>query len=274
VGVETQEKPKSMFCEVDRAHLVDEDTNKFRNHISSSYPAYMHKHGIEKLEESVDEIASALDEKRADPRAVEFYRRKLSREKTRLDDIREQTPKFDNSEMAHIKNSFENLEKEVASALYTEKDMETGKGIDPAEEARRMTNPVIPIDKWLAESCNVKVRGGKCSRSEAEKVLKIANWHLTGGDKTYLVENLRIKRGGSAAKSSSVTVDVDLKEMERYRKLEEKIEMLEDKLKVEEWECKEDGCKVVLTKDSERIHKAMHTRERNKDKKKQLVGKE
>ena len=136
------------------------------------------------------------------------------------------------------------MEKEVRPALFTEVDMETGKGVDVAEEARRMSlEPTISIDKWLAESCNVRVQNGKCTRSEAEKVLKIANWHLTGGDKTYLIENLRRKQGGNAAKPNAISMsDIPREKYDAvfgnklpgYESLEKKIADLEARLSEKE----------------------------------------
>ena len=280
MATETVEAPvKSMFCEVDRAHLVDPDTEVFRNHIASSYPAYMNKHAIEEMEQQVDTIVDTLGDGRAHPSAIEFYKRKVSRERKRLDDIKRQTPKFTGSEMTHIKSAFINLESQVRPALFTEVDMETGKGVDVAEEARRMSlEPTIPIDKWLAESCNVTVTEGKCTRSEAEKALIIANWHLTGGDKTYLIDNLRRKQGGSQAKSSQVQVDVDLKSMPEqpmdigaFSRLEAKLKALEIKLEEKavavkeypEWKCEEEGCDFVGTTKNKGIHKALHVRKAN-----------
>jgi len=289
VATETVEAPpKSMFCEVDRAHLVDPDTGSYRNHIASSYPAYMNKHAIEEMEQEADTMVDSLGDGRVDPSAIEFYKRKVTKQRKRLDDIKQQTPKFTGSEMTHIKDSFIDLENQVRPALFTEKDMETGKGVDVAEEARRMSlEPTIPIDKWLAESCNVTVTEGKCTRSEAEKALIIANWHLTGGDKTYLIDNLRRKQGGSQAKPDSVSmssIPAERYDMafggEAFSRLEAKLKALETRLEEKtkpkeypEWKCEEEGCDFVGTTKNKGIHKALHVRKAN-IKAKELADKE
>ncbi len=289
MATETVEAPvKSMFCEVDRAHLVDSDTGAYRHHISSSYPAYMNKHAIEEMEQEADTMADSLGEGRVNPMAIEFYKRKVTKQRKRLDDIKEQTPKFTSSEMTHMKSAFTDLENHVRPALFTEVDMETGKGVDVAEEARRMSLvPTISIDRWLSESCNVRVTDGKCTRSEAERALIIANWHLTGGDKTYLIDNLRRKQGGSQAKSSQVQVGVDLKSMPEepmdkgaFNRLEAKLKDLEIKLQEKtiikeypEWKCEEEGCSFVGTTKNKGIHKALHVRQTN-IKAKKLASKE
>ncbi len=279
MSVETQEKSKekvkSMFCEVDRTHQVDDDGN-FKNHIASSTPAYMKKEAIHQLENTAKTREDAIMRNAVSSSAIEWYKRQLTKEKKRLNDIQEQTPRFSQAEITHIKNSFSDLEQEVRSAQFTVTDMETMKGINPQHEADRMTEPCIPIDSWLAESCNLRVDAkGKVTRSEAEKALKMAHWHLNGGGQegSYMLDNLRkTKIGGNAAKPSQVSVGIDLKQMEAINELKVKIADLENKIKEEEWECKEDGCNVMVTKKTKGVHKALHVRQAKKAK--ELVGKE
>lgn len=229
-----EEKVKSMFCEVDRTHQVDKDTLEYKNHIASSYPAYMEIKQMQNLEQSVADRESALDKGAVSIEAIEYYKRQLKNEKKRLEDIKSQIPKFSQNELTHMKTEFNRLEDNVRAAKFTEMEMETMKGIDPHEESRRMSEPCIPIDKWIAESCNVGHidSKGRCSRSEAERALKIINWHLTGGGQegAYITSNLHRTQGGSY-KSSQVSVDIDLKLMEQMRQLQEKINDLELKIK-------------------------------------------
>ena len=80
------------------------------------------------------------------------------------------------------------------------------------------------------------------SRSQAEKILKITHWHLTGGDEPYLLENLRRSRRG-ASKSNQITVGIDLKEMEirnRIKTLEAERKITQE-LEAEQAESKAEG---------------------------------
>lgn len=224
-GTLEKEKVKSMFCEkVDRANVVVDD--EYKNHISSSKPAYMHKGAMEKLEQSVGDTAEALEGGRIDSQALEFTRRKLARERKRLHDIKEQTPVYTPVEMQHISSTRKDLDVEISNALFTKSDMEKGL-VDPSKEADRMSLPCIKVDRKLAAMCDVELTDGKCSRSEAEGIRKMALWHETGGTVPAYTEELRRDHGGHAKKSSQVSVGIDLNEMERVRLLEEKIAKLE-----------------------------------------------
>ena len=216
MSTETLEKPtekvKSMFCEkVDRANVVVDEEHK--NHISSSKPAYMHRYAMEKLEESKDTLEQQLRDGVVDPKALEFTKRKLKREAKRLDDIHEQTPVYTHSEMAHIKDARMRMEEEMKPLYFTKSDMNSNNP-DPQVEADRMTMPCVKVDALLAKRCNVELTNGKCSRSQAELIRKMALWHETGGEAPAYTEELRTDSGGHVRKSSQVSVDIDLKAME------------------------------------------------------------
>lgn len=240
------EKVKSMFGEVDRKHLFDKETGEYKGKkTASSYPAYMQKKAKEQLEQSIEERQDALDNRHVSSSALEYTKRQLIKERQRLAEINE-VPVFNATEKADMNVSFSALEQEVSSAQFTERDMETMKGIDPGEEARRMTEPCVRVDKLLAKRCNVELdaKTGMISRSQAEKILKITHWHLTGGDEPYLLENLRRKAGGSASKSNQITVGIDLKEMEirnRIKTLEAREKEITQELEAEQAESKAEG---------------------------------
>lgn len=277
---ETQEKVKSMFCEVDKANVVVDDV--YKNHIASSKPAYMHKSAMENLEDSVNSTAEALGEGRVEPSAVEFYRRKLSREKLRLDAIKDQTPKYTPVEMGEISTARKCLDVKISDALFTKSDMEKGL-VDPAKEADRMTEPCIEVDRKLAAMCNVKLTNGKCSRSEAEIIRKMALWHESNGEDPAFTEELRKDKGGHAKKADTISMSsIPRENYDRafgnkstgFEVLEKKIADLEvrlseketeNKKKVESviWKCEEEGCDFVGTNKNKGIHKALHVRKAN-----------
>ncbi len=246
VSTDTLEKPKekvkSMFCEkVDRANVVVD--GEYKNHISSSLPAYMHRYAMEKLEDSVDTIKQQLAVGAVDPKALEFTQRKLKRETKRFHDIQEQRPVFNQVEMGQISSARKDLEDEMRPLYFTKSDMNSTNP-DPQIEADRMSTPCVKVNALLAERCNVKLTNGKCTRSQAELIRQMALFHETGGQSVAYTEDLRTDRGGHVRKSSQVSVDIDLKAMEEKNKI------------IKELEKKMANMQVVLDKAEKVVEKA------------------
>ncbi len=233
MSLETAEQPKekvkSMFGKVDKKHLFDRETDEYKGeHIGSSYPAYMHKSAVDSLDQSVEETQEQLDSGRVASSALEYTKRQLKKEKQRASDIQEQIPDYTPAELKHISESRKDLDKEISSALFSEYDMEKTTNL-AAKEATRMTEPCIKVDKKLAAMCNVELdRKGMCSRSNAEKIRKMALWHETGGESMGFTDELR-QRTGSYATKSQVGVDIDIKGLERKR-LEEEADLREKQI--------------------------------------------
>lgn len=231
---ETLEQPKtenikSMFGKVDRKHLFDRETNEYKGEkIASSYPAYMHPKAIEDLEQSVQNTEESLSMNYVSASAMEYTKRKLKQEKTRLDEIRGEIPDFTPTELRNISNARKDLDKEIAAALFTKSDMELRPHL-AAEEARRMSEPCIKVDKVLAARCNVPLVNGKCTRSQAESIRKMALWHETRGEATGFTDELRNDHGSHAGKSNQVSVGGSLEDMETQRLAREKA--IEERLK-------------------------------------------
>jgi len=216
------EKIKSMFGKVDRKHLFDRETEEYKGeHISSSYPAYMHPKSMQDLEQGINETSESIAQGHVYSSALEYTKRRLKKERIRLDDIKDQIPKYSSVELKAISSSRKDLDTEIKAALFTKSDMETRPQLG-AEEARRMTEPCIKVDKLLAAQCNVSLTNGKCTRSEAEKIRKMALWHETNGEATGFTDELRDDRGSHMGKSNLVSVDGSLEDMEVQRVAREK----------------------------------------------------
>ena len=146
--------------------------------IGSEYPAWLMRAHMEDLQESIGQKERALKANMVDAANKPYHMETLNSEKQRLGEIMASKPTLTVNEKSKAAAEYHSLEKEIAASMYTRADMKLGLA-DAHEEARRMVNPCISVDKVIAKACNVKVtKDGKVSRNSAVKMFKIIGTYL------------------------------------------------------------------------------------------------
>jgi len=144
--------------------------------IKSDYPAWYNEQHVDDLKESIDQQERALENDAVPSDRRSQFRERLKREKERLDDIEGSRPQFNDKEKDEICNLRKDLGIRISVAMYKTSDMQRGLA-NAHEEAKRMTEPCIKItserENEVAEACGIKVKDGKVTRTEAEKMWKI-----------------------------------------------------------------------------------------------------
>ena len=158
--------------------------------VASEYPAWYNRHLVDELSEDINVTEIALREGRVQDSQLHTTKEKLSRLKSKLEDIESSVPKFDAKGIDRLAKVRKELGKDIASMMYSRSDMQKGLA-DSHDEARRMTAQSIslsPEAHEIAKACNVTPKDGRVSRTEAEKIWKIAGRFLGEGSNT---ESLR-----------------------------------------------------------------------------------
>ena len=144
--------------------------------IKSDYPSWYFTQHKEDLEESIRQKERTLEDDLLPNSEKPLMRGRLKQEKELLSKIKDSESEVKGSEDL-IKKGAKELGSSIQDAMFTRSQMEKGL-VDAHEEARRISEPVIPIiNKDVAElvaACGIKLRDGKITRGEAEKVWKIS----------------------------------------------------------------------------------------------------
>lgn len=138
--------------------------------IKSEYPAWMHKTGIEDMQEEIDSYdrGEKLGIYPHDPDRM--ARVKMKRE--RLEAIKSSKPKLTDKQKDDLVKQYERLGEKISAEMPTRSQMEMGT-VDAHEEAMKMIEPGISMNPELAKSCNIRLKKGKVSRDDATKAWKI-----------------------------------------------------------------------------------------------------
>ena len=157
--------------------------------VGSEFPAWIMNAHIEELEESVAQKERAEKSGVIAIENLPYHREALAKEKKRLREIKQSKPKLTEKQYDKVTQEYGKLKNFIADSLFTRSQMKLGLA-DAHEEARRMVDPIIAVDRTVANACNIKPRGGKVSRNEATKMYKIIGNFI--GDQTnaeYLRKN-------------------------------------------------------------------------------------
>ncbi len=143
--------------------------------IASTVPLWYNSAYREELEATISRMEYALREKFVpEGRRAEFTA-KLKTYKDRLQSLNDAVPKFNKKTIDMVAKVVSTLAEKITNALFPKDQMERGI-VDPSEESRRMTQPLIPLNdaelKW-AMACNITPVKGKVSRTQAELMWKI-----------------------------------------------------------------------------------------------------
>lgn len=154
---------------------VDRDS---KGKITSEFPAWYFDQQKEELERGIAQDEMALSQEAIPYPAKAKFREKLAQRKERLEKINEETPKLSGREEDAMLKMREEMGQSIGEAHFTRTQREKGLA-DAHEEVRRMTEPVIKIkserEADFIKNCGIKIKDGKITRNEAEKVYKIAS---------------------------------------------------------------------------------------------------
>lgn len=159
--------------------------------IRSQYPSWYFDHLKEELQNDISVTETMLKFDRIPKSEVAITQERLAQKKEKLKSLEKSCLEL----RGKVKDKIAKIRSELGEAIselqYSRSDMM--KGLASArEEARRMTEPMIPVtgDSYkFAQACNVRVIKGKVTRNGAEKMWKIASKAL--GDCATNVESLR-----------------------------------------------------------------------------------
>ncbi len=167
---------------------VDRDS---KGKITSEFPAWYFDQQKDELERGIAQDKIALDQEAIPYPAKAKFREKLAQREERLNKINEETPKLKGSESDAVYKMREEMGESIGEAHFTFSQREKGLA-DPHEEVRRMTEPIIKVKNErqaeFIKECGIRIRDGKITRNEAEKVYKIASKML---DQPTNIEYLR-----------------------------------------------------------------------------------
>ena len=143
--------------------------------IKSDYPSWYHRQQVEDLEEGIRYKERQLEEDIIPDSEKPLMRSRLKQEKEVLDRIQESKADVKGCEDA-ISKGVDELGKGIKEAMFSRTQMTKGLA-DAHEEATRISEPCISVkSKEAAEMCEavgVKIRDGKITRGDAEKIWKI-----------------------------------------------------------------------------------------------------
>jgi len=176
----------------------------------SSVPAWSLPRQTEILENDVNKLNSMLKNKEIPIEEIAYAEADYARKKERLEEIRNSKPKLTGLQKDKLKQKRDALAEEISRSKFTRLQMEKGL-VDPHEEATRMSEPCISVDKEEARRMGIKTTAdGRVSRNVAEGMWK--NMSSLLGD-TPLNPNSEMLRGDTGhSKRNMITVPVDIKD--------------------------------------------------------------
>lgn len=169
---------------------VDRVGKREDGRIASEYPAFYFPSHRREMEEEVDKLRRSIELNLIPASEVPYSKAQLKRSEKRLDEIKNSVPKFTPAQKDELGNLYMDLQKQVSDSMFSRTDMKKGL-VDVHEEARRMTEPIINVDKKHAtffRNHGITPVKGKITRNQAAKIYKIAGRVL---DANTNVERLR-----------------------------------------------------------------------------------
>jgi hypothetical protein len=150
---------------------------------ASEYPAWMFDEQMEELRESIRQREHGLENDLIASSEKMIQRDRLRKEKAKLDDIESCRPVLDPVETDRLSKARKYLASEISRTMFNYSEMQRGTA-DAHEEARRMTEPIIPVKGediiGIIKACGVDSISvsGKITRNQAEKCWKIISAYL------------------------------------------------------------------------------------------------
>ncbi len=159
--------------------------------IKSEYPARYFREQRDELKKNISEKENALKYGMVPAEAIPRFTGELQRWKTRHDQIDSEDLKLVGPSKDAVSNMMKGMVERIRDVNWKRSELDKGFS-DPHEEARRMSEPCIEIkskeEGEFAEACNIKVRDGKVTKIDFERMYKIVAFDL--GESTD-IERLR-----------------------------------------------------------------------------------
>lgn len=173
----------------------------------SSIPAWALPRPTEVLESEVDRIKGMLKRKEIPNDEIPHAQADYEQRAKRLDQIKNSKPKLTGLQIDKLRKKRDNLANEITRSKFTRLEMEKGL-VDAHDEATRMSEPCIDVDKEEARRMGIKTVNGKVSRSVAEAMWKMECSLLGDTPSNPDTEILRNDTGHS--KRNMITVPIDI----------------------------------------------------------------
>ena len=157
---------------------VDMKWDKGQASLKSTYPSWY-------FEAQLDDKKEELRQRTRKPAADEVpgdidpeYIQQTQALKETISSVESSKPKLNGAQKTFLKKAVGTLENDIAQSMFSYDDMHTGEA-SAHEELKRQINPCIPIDKRVAELCNLKsFKKGLVSRDDATIAMQIINKSL------------------------------------------------------------------------------------------------
>ena len=165
------------------------DINKHGN-IGSHMPAWYHNSQKDELEINISRSESAIARGEVEVDQRPRHQEELRQMKDKLERINEYTPKLVGPQEDFINKINISLGQKISMSMFTRNEMNKGL-VDAHEEARRMADPCIKLDKdemIAASRCNFRVdKSGMVSRTDAERLWKMGRRALGENSNTEIL---------------------------------------------------------------------------------------
>ena len=159
--------------------------------LANALPAWYFTRKEEEMKEQAAHIRYQLENDLIPYSEKNVHKERLKQLEGRLEKIKMSKPELSGKQKDEIAQYREELGKKISDSMFTYDDMHRGVA-DAHEEARRMTNPIIPVKADFIKSFGLKAKDGKVSRNDAIRAWKILGRSL-GPDEQTNAEVLRRK---------------------------------------------------------------------------------
>lgn len=160
--------------------------------ITSEYPAFYFNVQLDDLKEETERQERQIELGLVPPSELPYVKAEVARNKDRMNEIEQSYPKLSDKEKDAVYATYKDLGEKISDSMFTRTDMKKGL-VDAHEEARRMSEPIIPIkgQEKFFHNMGITAKQGKVSRNDAAKAYKIMGRFL--GENT-VIERLRKDR--------------------------------------------------------------------------------
>lgn len=147
--------------------------------IASYMPAWYNENRVDELRENIGRIHRSLERGEIPDANVPEAKAEMGKIQHKLDEITKSKPHVSVKERDLLMKYYKQLGGLIQETLFSYDEMQKGTA-DPHEEAKRMKDPIIKLDKELCElavSCGIeptkKAGGYFVSRDQASKMFKM-----------------------------------------------------------------------------------------------------
>jgi hypothetical protein len=176
----------------------------------SAIPAWMLDKQTGALDREVKTLSNMLQGQQVPDNEVYEREAELTRKTERLDQIKNSKPQLSGAQKDRLSKVRDNLETNITASKFTKLEMENYL-VDAHEEARRMTEPCVEVDRLEAARMGFKPDAdGKVNRNEAEMMWKMACSLL--GDRPNNPNTELLRRDNGNSKRNLTVVDVDIRD--------------------------------------------------------------